>query len=68
MIKGKGIFKVMINGVVKTYNHWNKIPSSFDNMIMFNPDYEPGPHSKEQHEYYDSFNSKLKELMRREKK
>ena len=35
MIKGKGTYKVLINGKINTYDNWNKLPLSFENLILF---------------------------------
>ena len=40
--------------------------SSFENMISFEPDAPPSPHSEEDHKYIETFNDKLQELMMRE--
>jgi hypothetical protein len=68
MIKGKGTFKVLINGKVKTFDNWNKIPLSFENMIEFDPDPITDSHNEEAHEYMETFSDKLNELMKRETK
>ena len=68
MIKGKGTYKVLINGKINTYDNWNKLPLSFENLILFNPHWKEGPHSHEDHLYYDTFSDKLDELMKRETK
>jgi hypothetical protein len=35
-------------------------------VISFKPEYPSSPHSEEDHEYIETFDSKLKELMKRE--
>ena len=62
-----GIFCVLINGVVHTYNKYEDIPHSFDNLIRFEPEYPPEPHTDEQHHIIAQYNSKLRELMGRER-
>tara|TARA_Y100001935_G_scaffold175381_1_gene145077 strand:- start:65 stop:271 length:207 start_codon:yes stop_codon:yes gene_type:complete len=64
--KGDGEYIVLVNGKVKTYTNWEDLPSSFENIIKFNPTPPPSPHSKEDHEYIETFDKKLHELMDRE--
>ena len=60
-------FVVLKNGVLETYNKYEDIPDSFDNLIKFLPDIPDGPHTDEQHEEIDAWNEKLKVLLAREK-
>tara|TARA_A200000113_G_scaffold97444_1_gene87263 strand:+ start:618 stop:824 length:207 start_codon:yes stop_codon:yes gene_type:complete len=64
--KGDGTYKVLVGGKVVTYTNWNDIPDSFENMISFEPEAPPSPHSEEDHKYIETFNDKLQELMMRE--
>ena len=66
MAKGDGTYKVLVRGKVVTYTNWNDIPDSFENMILFDPDAPPPPHTEEDHKYLETFNDKLQELMMRE--
>jgi hypothetical protein len=59
-------FVILRNGVLETYTKYEDIPESFDNMIEFAPEIPPGPHDHDDHEEIDSWNDKLKDLMRRE--
>ena len=40
---------------------------SFDNVIRFEPTPPEPPHTEEEHEEMDTYNDKLKELMKRER-
>lgn len=62
------VFKILNNGKIETYNKFDDIPSSFDNVIAFEPEIPPPPHTKEQHEEIDLWPEKLQELMKRETK
>jgi hypothetical protein len=62
----KGEFDITIGGVVHRYTDYNDIPMVFDNLIRFEPEIIPEPHTEEQHEIMESYNDKLKELMKRE--
>jgi len=64
----KGEFIVLSGGVTHTYTDYNDIPNSFDNLIKFEPEYPEPPHTQEQHDVMDTYNDKLQELMRRERK
>ena len=59
-------FVILRNGVLETYHKYEDIPESFDNVIEFLPDIPEGPHTHDEHEEIDSWNDKLKELMKRE--
>ena len=60
-----GEFVIRINGKLKTYNSFDDIPSSFEHVISFKPDYPPEPHTEEQHNQMSKFDDYLKELMSR---
>jgi len=60
------IFRIMKDGVIKTYNKYEDIPESFDHVIKFVPCIPPSPHTQQQHDEIGSWNKKLEELMRRE--
>lgn len=62
-----GTFCVLINGVVHTYKKYDDIPGTFDNLIRFEPEYPTEPHTDEQHHIIAQYNSKLRELMGRER-
>jgi hypothetical protein len=63
----KGEFKILNNGNVIEYSDYNDIPTKFDNLISFKPYWPEPPHTKEDHALIETFNDKLKELMKREK-
>jgi hypothetical protein len=60
-------YVVMIDGELHTYTDYNDIPEQFDHLIEFAPEYPPAPHTPEQHEWLETLNTKLQELMTREK-
>lgn len=64
----KGIFVIREGDQLFTYNDFEEIPSAYDNLIEFKPEYPPPPHTKEQHDYIDTFGRKLDELMNRERR
>lgn len=59
-------FVVLVDGILKEYNDYNSIPSKFDNLIEFLPYIPEPPHAPAQHDEIESWNIKLKELMKRE--
>lgn len=61
-----GSFKILVNGELITYTNYNDIPEKFDNVIEFLPDYPPGPHTEEEHDYMETYNSHLLDLLKRE--
>jgi hypothetical protein len=61
-------FVILIGRTLYTYDNYDDIPLEFDNVIEFRPVIPDGPHSHDQHNEIDSWNDKLKELMKRERK
>jgi hypothetical protein len=61
-------YVIMLNNRLVTYNNYDEIPERFDHVIKFSPDIIPGPHTEEEHQKMDSWNSKLQALMKRELK
>lgn len=59
-------FVILRNKVLESYNKYEDIPDTFENLIKFIPEIPDGPHTHEQHEEIDSWNDKLKELLKRE--
>lgn len=59
-------FVVRINESLLEFSNYDDIPSEFDNLISFEPEVPPEPHTEEQHEEIEAWNDKLKELMKRE--
>ena len=59
-------FVILVNGELITYTKYEDIPEIFDNVIRFVPEIPEPPHTHDQQEEIDSWNNKLKELMKRE--
>lgn len=64
----KGSYTVLDDGKLHNYTEFDHIPDTFGNLIHFNPDIIPAPHTHQEHLIMESFNSKLKELLQRETK
>ena len=62
----KGEFIIKINNKLHTFTDFGDIPSKIGAVISFMPEYPEPPHTEEQHEYIETFNDKLKQLMERE--
>ena len=60
-------FVIKNNGELSTYTEYEAIPSEFDHIIKFAPEVPEPPHSDEQHKEIESWNTKLQELIKREK-
>jgi len=60
-----GEFVIKRNKKLERYDKFDDIPNSFEHLISFKPDYPEGPHTEEEHQYMESFNSKLQELLSR---
>jgi len=63
----KGIYLIRDGGECIEFHDWNDIPMEFDNLIRFEPDLIPEPHTEEEHEIMESYNDKLKEIIGRER-
>ena len=61
-------FVVRINECLLEFSNYDEIPLEFDNLIRFEPEIPPEPHTEEQHEEIEKWNDKLKILMKRETK
>lgn len=59
-------FKILREAKIETYSNFDDIPNQFENVIKFAPEIPDGPHTHNQHEEIESWNSKLQELMKRE--
>lgn len=62
-----GTFKILIDGVVRTYARVSDIPELFENVIAFKPDYPSPPHTDEDHALMETYNNVLHELLKRER-
>jgi len=60
-----GEFVIKRKGKLERYNKFDDIPSSFEHLISFKPDYPSEPHTEEQHNQMSKFDNYLKELMTR---
>jgi hypothetical protein len=63
----RGVFVIKDKGELLEFSDYDDIPKSFDNVIRFEPIAPEPPHTEEEHEEMESYNNKLKELMKREK-
>ena len=59
-------FAILIDGKVQVFDNYDDIPETFENVIRFEVEIPPEPHTEEQHNYIETFNDKLKLLMERE--
>ena len=57
------VFQIIRKGRLEEYNNYESIPYDFEHVIAFIPEIPPGPHTDEQHEEIESWNSKLQKLM-----
>ena len=56
-------FVIMIDVQLQTFNNFEDIPNEFDHVIKFRPEIPEGPHTEEQHQEIEQWNSKLQKLM-----
>ena len=62
-----GTFIIREKNELVSYTKYEDIPLEFDHVIKFEPDFPEEPHTDEDHEYMETFNDKLQELMKRER-
>ena len=65
-------FQLIVNGELVTYDKYEDIPEEFDHVIKFIPDLpepegEDGHHTDEQHNQMGLWNTRLQELMEKER-
>jgi len=60
-------FLIKRNGKIESYDSYDDIPQEFDTVIKFAPEIPPPPHSHEQHEQMETWNTKLQDLIKRAK-
>ena len=60
-------FQFIVNGELITYNKYQDIPEEFDHVIKFIPDVIPEPHTEEEHEEMAQWNTRLQQLMEKER-
>lgn len=63
---GSGEYKILVDGEVRHFNHWDDIPLMLERVISFKPHIPPGPHTPEQHREIESFTEKFMSIMKRE--
>ena len=60
-LTGRFVFRVA--GVVRTYRHWDDVPLAFEEVIAFQPDIPPPPHTAEQHAAIERWEARLRWLL-----
>ena len=60
-----GHFVILKDNKRLKFTNFDDIPSSFNHLISFVPDYPEPPHTEEQHEEMSTYQSKLRELLNR---
>ena len=60
-------FQFVVNGELRTYTSWEDIPEEFEHVIKFLPDIPPEPHTEEEHAEMALWNTRLQELMEKER-
>ena len=59
-------FAILIDGKVQVFSNYDDIPETFENVIRFEPEVPPEPHTEEQHHEIEQWNDKLQQLLKRE--
>ena len=60
-------FVFKINGELVTYDKYEDIPEDFEHVIKFIPDVPAEPHTDEEHAEMAIWNTRLQELMEKER-
>ena len=61
----KGRFTIRVNGCLQTFSSYEEIPNAFDEIIIFEPKVNPGPHTPQEHDEIELWNYRLQLLMQR---
>ena len=59
-------FAILIDGKIQVFDNYDDIPETFENVIRFEPEVPPEPHTEEQHHEIEQWNDKLQQLLKRE--
>lgn len=59
-------FVVRIGQHLHTFDRYEDIPAEFDHVIEFLPEIPPAPHTHQQHEEIEAWESRLQRLMEKE--
>ena len=51
---------------MQVFDNYDDIPETFENVIRFEPEVPPEPHTEEQHHEIEQWNDKLQQLLKRE--
>jgi len=60
-------FQFIINGELALYDKYEDIPEDFEHVIRFIPDIPPEPHTEDEHAEMALWNTRLQELMEKER-
>lgn len=60
-------FVLKINGKLETFTKYEDIPEDFDHVIKFVPHIPDGPHTHDEHDEIAIWNSRLQQLMEKER-
>tara|TARA_B110000503_G_C6976951_1_gene341575 strand:+ start:597 stop:800 length:204 start_codon:yes stop_codon:yes gene_type:complete len=60
-------FQMIVDGELVLYDKYEDIPENFEHVIRFIPDIPPEPHTEDQHEEISQWNTRLQELMEKER-
>ena len=62
-------FVFLVHGKQMSFDTWEGIPKDFDfdHVIKFLPDIPPEPHTEEQHAEMEIWNTRLQQLMEKER-
>ena len=60
-------FQFVVNGELVLYDKYEDIPEDFEHVIRFIPDVPEDPHTEEEHAEMALWNTRLQELMEKER-
>ncbi len=60
-------FQFIVNGELVTFDKYEDIPEKFEHVIKYLPDFISGPHTEKEHEEMAKWNTRLQELMEKER-
>ena len=60
-------FQFIVDGELVAFDKYEDIPEDFEHVIRFIPDVIPEPHTEEEHEEMAQWNTRLQQLMEKER-
>ena len=65
-MRGDGVYQWRaLDGSLQEAANWNALPEAMEFLVTFEPTFPGEPHTQEDHDYMETFDAKLHELLGR---